>query len=179
MNDTSSMGFAHFLGHADAVGKTLLLILVAMSAASWALIAIKSLTQALRGRRSARFLAQFWNAQSLAEVQRGLSAGGADSPYAHLAAEALHARAHHTRHGASSLADAGSEQEFLTRTIRKVLDEETMQLENGLTVLATVGSTATSWACSAPCGASITRCSPSARVARARSTRWPARSERR
>ena len=33
-------------------------------------------------------------------------------------------------------------QDFLTRTIKKVLDEETMRLENGLTVLATVGATA-------------------------------------
>ena len=32
--------------------------------------------------------------------------------------------------------------EFVTRTIKKVLDEETTRLENGLTVLATVGATA-------------------------------------
>ncbi len=33
-------------------------------------------------------------------------------------------------------------QDFVTRTIKKVLDEETTRLENGLTMLATVGATA-------------------------------------
>ena len=38
--------------------------------------------------------------------------------------------------------EAGSASEFVTRTIKKVLDEETTRLENGLSVLATVGATA-------------------------------------
>ena len=42
----------------------------------------------------------------------------------------------------AKLEETGSEQEFLTRTIKKVLDEETTSLENGLTMLATVGATA-------------------------------------
>jgi biopolymer transport protein ExbB len=54
----------------------------------------------------------------------------------------MHAQAHHAKYGAARLAEAGGEQEFLTRTIKKVLDEETTRLENGLTLLATVGATA-------------------------------------
>ena len=50
--------------------------------------------------------------------------------------------AHHAKFGAALLEETGSEQEFLTRTIKKVLDEETTSLENGLTMLATIGATA-------------------------------------
>jgi biopolymer transport protein ExbB len=57
-------------------------------------------------------------------------------------AHALHAQAHHARHGATKLAEAGTASDFITRTIKKVLDEETTRLENGLTLLATVGATA-------------------------------------
>jgi biopolymer transport protein ExbB len=84
--------------------------------------------------------------------------------------------AHHAKFGAAKLEETGSEQEFLTRTIKKVLDEETTSLENGLTMLATIGATAPSSACSARCGASITRWWRSAYRARACSTRWRARS---
>jgi biopolymer transport protein ExbB len=137
MND-----FAHFLAQSDAVGKTLLAILLAMSIASWALIATKGLVQMVRGRRSAAFLALFWNARSLDEVQGEIATHGVHDPFAHLTAHAMHAKQHHERYGAAKLAEAGTEQEFLTRTIKKVLDEEHMKLENGLTTLATVGATA-------------------------------------
>ncbi|WP_374675608.1 MotA/TolQ/ExbB proton channel family protein [Ideonella sp.] len=146
MTDPStSLGLAHFLGQSDAVGKTLLVVLLAMSVASWVLIATKGLMQFLRKRRSAQFLHFFWNARSLDEVQAEIATHGVHEPFAHLSAHAMHAKAHHARHagqGAAKLAEAGSEQEFLTRTIKKVLDEETMQLESGLTLLATIGATA-------------------------------------
>jgi hypothetical protein len=50
--------------------------------------------------------------------------------------------AHHAKFGAAKREETGSEQEFLTRTIKKVLDEETTSLENGLTMLATIGASA-------------------------------------
>ncbi|CAG0950644.1 partial Tol-Pal system protein TolQ, partial [Anaerolineae bacterium] len=63
-------------------------------------------------------------------------------PFSHLTSHAMHARDHHARYGAAKLEEAGTASDFVTRTIKKVLDEETMRLENGLTVLATVGATA-------------------------------------
>ena len=54
----------------------------------------------------------------------------------------MHAQAHHNKFGATKLEESGSSSEFVTRTMRKVIDEETAKLENGLTVLASVGSTA-------------------------------------
>jgi len=142
MTEPTSLGIAHFLAQSDAVGKTLLAVLLLMSVASWALIAVKGLTQVMRKRRSEGFLAYFWNARSLDEVQGEIATHGVRDPFAHLTAHAMHAQAHHAKYGAARLAEAGGEQEFLTRTIKKVLDEETTRLENGLTLLATVGATA-------------------------------------
>src|SRR3546814_17529232 len=54
----------------------------------------------------------------------------------------MHAQTHQSNCGATKLEETGANGEFVTRTIRKVIDEETARLENGLTVLASVGSTA-------------------------------------
>lgn len=139
---SNAMGFAHFISQSDGVGKFLLAVLIIMSASSWALIAGKGLTQYLRGKRSAEFLDFFWNARSLDAVQAELGTHGARDPFSHLSAHALHAQAHHARHGAARLAEAGTANDFITRTIKKVLDEETTRLDSGLTTLATIGATA-------------------------------------
>ena len=142
MNETASIGLSHLLAQSDAVGKTLLFILLGMSTLSWCLIVVRGVTLLLRKRHSDKFLAFFWNARSLDEVHAEISTHGVRDPFSHLSAHAIHAQAHHARYGASKLSEAGTAQEFLTRTIKKVLDDETMRLESGLTVLATVGATA-------------------------------------
>jgi biopolymer transport protein ExbB len=142
MGDASALGFGHFLEHSDIVARVLLVVLAAMSAISWYLIVSKGISQIVRQKRSQRFLAFFWAATSLEEVQHELGVNGVHEPFGHLTAHSLHAQAHHARFGAAKLEEAGSEQEFLTRTIKKVLDEETTALENGLTMLATIGATA-------------------------------------
>jgi biopolymer transport protein ExbB len=140
--DASGLGFGHFIAQADAVGHTLLAILALMSVISWAIIAVKGLTMLVRQRRSGAFLDFFWNATSLDQVAAELSTHGARDPFSHLTSHAMHAQAHHARYGAAKLEEAGTSSEFVTRTIKKVLDEETTRLENGLSVLATVGATA-------------------------------------
>ncbi|WP_119153196.1 MotA/TolQ/ExbB proton channel family protein [Caldimonas tepidiphila] len=142
MEPANALGFGHFIAQADVVGKTLLVILLLMSALSWYLIVLKGVTLVTRRRRSQEFLNHFWNATSLDEVQAEIATHGARDPFSHLTSHALHAKSHHEKYGAAKLADAGTEGEFLTRTIKKVLDEETTRLENGLTVLATIGATA-------------------------------------
>ena len=142
MNTDTTLGFGHFLAGSDAVGKTLLVVLLLMSALSWAIIALKGLSLWGRGRRSRNFLSFFWNATSLDAVANEIATHGARDPFSHLTSHAMHAQAHHAKYGAAKLEEAGTAGEFVTRTIKKVLDEETTRLENGLTVLATVGATA-------------------------------------
>jgi biopolymer transport protein ExbB len=138
----TAMGFAHFIVQSDGVGKTLLTILVLMSIASWTIIAIKGLNAVLRRSRSDSFLTFFWNATSLQAVEQQLVRQAPQDPFSHLTHQAISAQAHHAKYGAAKLKEAGSGAEFVTRTIKKVLDEETTRLENGLTLLATVGATA-------------------------------------
>ncbi len=138
----STPGFGHFIAQSDGIGKFLFAALVLMSVVSWVLIAAKGLSAWLRGRRSQEFLDFFWNARSLDAVQAEIQTHGARDPFSHLSAHALHAQAHHARHGAARLAEAGSANDFITRTIKKVLDEETTRMEAGLTTLATIGATA-------------------------------------
>lgn len=139
---SAAPGFGHFIAQSDAIGQGLFVILVLMSVLSWALIVIKGIALLLRQRRSQSFLSFFWNATSLEAVQHEIATHGVKEPFAHLTAHAMHAQAHHARYGAAKLEEAGSAKDFLTRTIKKVLDEETMRMESGLTALATIGATA-------------------------------------
>jgi len=142
MTETPSLGFAHFISQTDGLGKALFIILVLMSLATWYLIIVKAVSNMRSRRRGEKFLEHFWNATSLEAVDREITTHGANDPFSHLTSHAIYARQHHAKFGAAKLEEAGSQADFVTRTMRKVIDEETAKLENGLTLLASVGSTA-------------------------------------
>ncbi len=129
MDATQGLGFAHFLAQTDAVGRVILSIMLLMSVASWYLILTKTLAAVLEGRRSARFLEAFWNAPSVAVVQRHVQENRPDDSFSRLASHAVAAR-------------GKVDGEFLIRAMRRVMDEETVRHESGLTLLASVGATA-------------------------------------
>ena len=79
VNDTTGIGFAHSSPE-RRLGKSLLAILLVMSIASWAIIAVKGLTLILRKGRSREFLNFFWNASSLDAVAGEISTHGAGDP---------------------------------------------------------------------------------------------------
>ncbi|WP_020158697.1 MotA/TolQ/ExbB proton channel family protein [Methylobacter marinus] len=132
----------HFLAQSDGVGQTLFGLLVTMSVASWYFIVVKAWQGALMRRHSARFLQIFWDAASLDEVARYLEDHAPKEPFAYLTRHAMTAARHHAAHGAQRLHEAGSATEFLTRSMRRAIDEETARLEWGLTALASIASTA-------------------------------------
>jgi biopolymer transport protein ExbB len=140
--DMQQMGFAHFLAQSDTVGKTILVLLLLMSVTTWYLIVTKAWTWLLVRRRTRRFLDTFWNSPSLQAVATHLEEQHPDEPFSHLAWHAIVSSRHHQRHGANKLNESGSAAEFLTRSMRRVIDEETARFESGLTVLASIGSTA-------------------------------------
>lgn len=135
-------GVFDFVAQTDVVGKVLFGVLVLMSMVSWYLIFLKSFTNWRVRRLSSNFLREFWAAGSLEQVENEIATHGANEPFSHLASHAIHARNHHVKYGAVRLEEKGSTSAFVTRTIRKVIDEETARLENGLTILASIGSTA-------------------------------------
>lgn len=139
---TSASGVMHFIQQSDVIGKAVFGILIAMSLITWYLILVKSILSLRIRRRSGQFLNEFWAASSLEQVENEIRTHGATEPFSHLASHAIHARNHHVKYGGLKLEEKGSTSAFVTRIIRKVIDEETAKLENGLTVLASVGSTA-------------------------------------
>jgi biopolymer transport protein ExbB len=142
MDPTQAAGIAGFLTQTDAVGKAALAVLFVMSATTWSLIVTKSIQWVTARRRTERFLATFWDAPSLQAVAAHLEEHHPDEPFSHLTWHAIVAARHHQRHGANKLTEAGSTAEFVTCAMRRVIDEETARFESGLTMLASVGSTA-------------------------------------
>ena len=143
--ETQTVGIASFLSQTDGVGKTilvLLLLLLLMSMATWVLVVTKAIQFVLMRRRSVSYLKTFWNAPSLQAAGNHLDEHHPVEPFSHLTWLGLAAVRHHQQQGVDKLDDAGSPAEFITRAMRRVVDEETARMESGLTVLASVGSTA-------------------------------------
>ena len=136
-----SLGFAHFLSQTDAVGRSVLCLLLALSVASWYLVLTKGLANLLAGRRAAAFLRQFWDAASLDEVSTMLAQRPLDNAFAALAQQAIGA-ADGSRPALQRLAAAGVPGEFLTRVLRNGIDQEAARVEHGLTLMASAGSAA-------------------------------------
>ncbi len=142
LEPAQSAGIASFLSQTDGIGKAIIVVLVLMSIATWYLIVTKTLQSLMTRRRTAHFLRTFWDAPSLQAVATDLEQHHPDEPFSHLTWHAIVAARHHQHHGANKLDAAGNAAEFLTRAMRRVIDEETSRIEAGLTVLASVGNTA-------------------------------------
>jgi biopolymer transport protein ExbB len=140
--ETQTLGFAHFLTNADGIAKFILIVMLIMSIATWYFIIAKSLQNFLLKRKSASFLKTFWEARDLNHVAQQVRAGGGEEPFSRVVAEGITACEHYRRPGAQRLIDAGSADDFLTRSIRRSIERDTTKLESGLSVLASVGSSA-------------------------------------
>lgn len=126
----------------DVVGKSLFISLLMMSCVTWFVIFSRTLTVLRLKRQTRRFLLLVWNTATLEQVKEDVLAHGALEPYSHLTIQAFAAQNHHHRHGSSHQEQAGTSGEFITRMMRKVIDQEQAKLETGLTVLATIGTVA-------------------------------------
>lgn len=140
MNE-SALGFSHFISQADFVARFILVAMVVASLASWGIIVDRLISHWLLKQRNSVFLVGFRRARSLAEAIAGVETVP-DAPCARLARIAADSVRHYMAHDASHLDAAGGLSEFLTRVLRQGIEEEAERLERGLTVLASVGSTA-------------------------------------
>ncbi|MFN3987512.1 MAG: MotA/TolQ/ExbB proton channel family protein [Rhodocyclaceae bacterium] len=142
MPTPEAFGLAHLWVQSDYVIKFVAFVLVVMSVASWYLILLRSIRQ-MRARHQAEAVESFWNAASLDEGLARLARQAPASPFEALArqgvAAAEHLRQHARRDTLGGTLDAD---EFVTRALRKSIALSTAQLESGLTVLASIGSTA-------------------------------------
>ncbi|MDR3087144.1 MAG: hypothetical protein LBU45_04255, partial [Azoarcus sp.] len=88
MSETS-LGFAHFLSHADTVGLCVLVVLAVMSLLSWWLIALKLWRHVAIRARSRAFLAAFRQVRQFVDAERLRVRAGAGNPFARLLSEGL------------------------------------------------------------------------------------------
>lgn len=133
-------GLDHLWANADAVQKGVAMLLVIMSAMSWYVIVMKGLTLVRLQRAAQQARDAFWQARS---VQEGLDALGnsAESPFAALVQAGVDASSHH-RHHEGTLGGSMGRNEWIASGLRASIDESNARLQSGLSVLASVSSTA-------------------------------------
>jgi len=141
----NSLGFAHFLTHADGVARVVLALMLIASVGTWYLVLTKGLHLLRMRRRSAGFLTAFWAAPNLEAVANRVRENGSDEPFSHLlhhgftAIEQQQRRSDPTAH---SLIESGAPDEMLSRALKRAIEEDKSRLEFGQTFLATVASSA-------------------------------------
>jgi biopolymer transport protein ExbB len=136
------LGFAHFLTHADAVGTVLLWILLLMSVATWYLIVQKSVSNRRLRRGREEFLSMFHEAPDLDAVADFVYRKGVADPFTHLTHHGLKAAEQYRNRTGQRLIETAPPDEFLTRAMRRAIEQDTARLEHGLTVMASVASSA-------------------------------------
>ncbi len=138
----TQMGFDHLIHNFDAMGWIVFITLSCMTVMSWYFIVANFLRNAAVRSRMERVVSTFWDTPSLADAVRFMEDQPRSEPFSKIAIEAASAAAHHQRAEGSRLVEALNHSEFIDRALRQSVARESMRLEGGLTVLATVGSTA-------------------------------------
>jgi biopolymer transport protein ExbB len=133
------MGLAHYWAQGDAVSHAVAYVLLAMSIVSWYYL-LANARSSWRIRRSAGALEGFWKAPTLADAVAVMKSADSERVYTPLAAQSMEAA--NLRAQDNSLNAAVDPGELITRTLRQEINRVSSRLENGLTLLASVGSTA-------------------------------------
>lgn len=138
----ASSGLIQVWQQGDGVTRCVALLLLAMSLASWAVMVIKAL-DVWRLRRQSRRVEDFWNSPSLALGLQALGSEQDPGAYRHLAEQAQQALDHVQRRDATPhVRDGLDVSDWVTRVLQSALDQTMSQLQSGLILLASVGSTA-------------------------------------
>lgn len=134
-------GLFNVWAQGDAVTRCVLVFLLAMSLASWMVIVLKTL-DLRRLSQQARQLKSFWHASDFDAGLKTLN--GEANPFHALALEGRQAAAHlGDDHSASAeLHEGFNLSDWLTRSLTHSIDDATAELQSGLAILASVGSTA-------------------------------------
>ena len=139
----NAMGFDHLIHNFDPLGWIVFVTLVVMSLMSWFYIVYNFLRNMMVKSRTERVISTFWDTPSLQDAVRLMEEQPKGEPFSKIALECASAAAHHQRDdGSSRLGESLNRSEFIDRSLRQAVSRESLRLETGLTVLATVGSAA-------------------------------------
>jgi biopolymer transport protein ExbB len=139
----AQFGLVNVWAQGDVVTRGVLLILLAMSLASWLVILFR-LLDLRRLSAQAGVTETFWHAKDLGEGLKVLGQDS-DSPFLALALEGQKAAAH-LQPGAGNnppeLHQSFDFSDWVTRSLRNSVDDSTARMQSGLAILASAGSTA-------------------------------------
>ena len=127
-------GLSALWAQGDVVAKATLLILVIMSMGSWYVIFTKFAEQNRVMRYAQTAQDNFWNAGNVRQGADGLEA---DSPFRFIAEKGLEGASKHT-----GLLGSINFNDWVTMSIQRAMSNVQSRMQDGLAVLATVGSTA-------------------------------------
>jgi biopolymer transport protein ExbB len=128
-------GLAALWAGGDFVARGTLIVLVIMSVSTWYVMITKLIEQAMLLSKAKAANGSFWKAKSLKEGTKGLSP---KSPFFFLASTGLDAVDHHE----GSLVEKIDLHTWVGLSIQRAVEQIVSNLQGGLAVLATVGSTA-------------------------------------
>ncbi|SFZ73248.1 MotA/TolQ/ExbB proton channel family protein [Chitinimonas taiwanensis] len=139
--EQSHFSLANMWAQGDVVTRGVAIALLLMSIASWYVIVTRALRQMRQRRMAQSATAEFWHAQSFSAGLHLLDGDRESNPFRHLAEEARDAVAHHRDsqddlHGQLALTD------WVTSCLKRAIDESVERMQSGLSILASVGSTA-------------------------------------
>jgi biopolymer transport protein ExbB len=139
----ATSGLVHVWAQGDWVTRSVALVLMAMSVATWTIIILKALDQRSQ-RAQALQVETFWHSGDFAQGLDKLG-GSAVNPFKSLAQEGREATRHLQNpqgHGQPELLDALDVSDWVERSLRKSVDDFQAKAQSGLPVLASVASTA-------------------------------------
>ena len=138
---TGGHGLLHYWAQADAVTRAVGLLLLAMSIASWTVIARRSLAALHAARSVPAALEAFWRAPDADGAVGALARLDRSRVFAGVAADAIAAaRAWHA--GDTGVGGTVDADEFVGRALAQSVLGAQVRIERGQTLLASVGSTA-------------------------------------
>lgn len=135
-------GFDQLIHNFDWLGWLVFIVLVVMSLLSWYYIIFNLLKNSQIRSRMNKVIDAFWHTPSPQDAIRAMEAQPASEPFSKIALDCAQAAAHHQKAEGGAMAQTLSRSEFVDRALRQAVARESMRLETGLTLLATVGSAA-------------------------------------
>jgi biopolymer transport protein ExbB len=137
----ASLDITAIWAQGDTIARTVAIALLIMSIASWYIILHKSWLMWRLRRKMPRALESFWDS---ANIESGLEKLAPIAPLHGMASQGQGAIRHleSHRHEQGHLDAHLSASELVTRALRNSISRSTARLESGLTLLASVGSTA-------------------------------------
>jgi biopolymer transport protein ExbB len=135
----SQLGLITLWTQGDWVTRSVALVLLGMSLASWTVILLKAL-DVIKFKSLSQRTEGFWHS---ADFTAGLESLGPqhDNPFVQLAQAGKEATAHH-RNTQTQLHDTLDISDWIQRCLRNSIDDSTARFQSGLAILASVGSTA-------------------------------------